>query len=530
MGRAQHVYLHSDTVVEPLVDRWYGWPHLIAPATAARNLTERHLKIMASYVESPHLHAMAARSSKLVGGPFMDYGRDRGAEVRALMEETVRRRQASIALSRGLAELDRLLEERADGGSLAPLYQQVPEALKGLVELHYDRSGHAGFRLVEPLLYRAGEEDRSAQGLFLKLGEATRPFMMSTPRLPESSETILHVPFGHPGADMLFDMFHTAHPLKELAEALELDALSEARLQTFLTEVAPPKPASRATRWRYFGHACVLLETPNCTILLDPAINTCGSRHEGGYGYADLPERIDYVLLTHAHQDHVLLETLLRLKPRLGRILVPRSSGGALADPSLRLILASMGFRDVFELDEFQSVDAEGVTITATPFLGEHGDLAIRCKTTWHIRLGERRFLFASDCKNISPHLFRRVRDAVGPVDALFLGMECDGAPMSWIYGPLFTRPLAKDHDGTRRLAGCDASEAAGLVQIFEPREVYVYAMGMEPWLNFIMATRYTPESNPIIASGQLVEACRARGLHAERLYGAREVRLGDVP
>ena len=42
------MYLKSNVQLEPLVDQWYGWSHLIPPATAARNLTERHFKIMDS--------------------------------------------------------------------------------------------------------------------------------------------------------------------------------------------------------------------------------------------------------------------------------------------------------------------------------------------------------------------------------------------------------------------------------------------------------------------------------------------------
>ena len=34
----------------------------------------------------------------------------------------------------------------------------------------------------------------------------------------------------------------------------------------------------------------------------------------------------------------------------------------------------------------------------------------------------------------------RRVRAHTDPVDLLFLGMECDGAPLTWLYGPLLTR------------------------------------------------------------------------------------------
>ena len=45
-------YLKANVVAEPLVDGWYAWSHLIPPATFSRNLTERHLKIIDSYLES----------------------------------------------------------------------------------------------------------------------------------------------------------------------------------------------------------------------------------------------------------------------------------------------------------------------------------------------------------------------------------------------------------------------------------------------------------------------------------------------
>lgn len=38
---------------------------------------------------------------------------------------------------------------------------------------------------------------------------------------------------------------------------------------------------------------------------------------------SDLPERIDYVVLTHNHADHVLIETLLALRFRVDTIVMP---------------------------------------------------------------------------------------------------------------------------------------------------------------------------------------------------------------
>jgi hypothetical protein len=53
-------------------------------------------------------------------------------------------------------------------------------------------------------------------------------------------------------------------------------------------------------------------------------------------------------------------------------------------------------------------------------------------------------------------------------------------------YGPLMTKKLPRDMDGSRRLAGSDCEKGKALVDIFNPKELYVYAMGQEPWCEFI--------------------------------------------
>lgn len=56
--------------------------------------------------------------------------------------------------------------------------------------------------------------------------------------------------------------------------------------------------------------------------------------------------------------------------------------------------------------------------------------------------------------------------------------------------------------------------------------EIYVYAMGQEPWLQFMSSIRYSDDSSPIVQSNLLLAAARARGLRAERLLGCKEVVL----
>jgi len=62
------------------------------------------------------------------------------------------------------------------------------------------------------------------------------------------------------------------------------------------------------------------------------------------------------------------------------------------------------------------------------------------------------------------------------------------------------------------------------LLNHFRCREAYVYAMGQEPWLNYVMSIKYNEDSRPIVESNRLIEACRERGMIAERLFGEKEI------
>src|SRR5262245_54681086 len=107
----EQFYLRSNVMLEPLVDEWYAWAYLIPPATAARNITERHLRIMESYMTVPESHAAAVKNPKLLGGPFMDLEGNQTREVRALRDNTVRQRAQLIELSQAIVELDNLLRQ-----------------------------------------------------------------------------------------------------------------------------------------------------------------------------------------------------------------------------------------------------------------------------------------------------------------------------------------------------------------------------------------------------------------------------------
>src|SRR4051812_13794926 len=96
----KQVYLKPNVVFEPLVDKWYAWSHLISPATAAMNITGRHLTIIESYISAPSIHASAVLNPKMRGGPFMDFEGGRVDEVKALEEESYRKQDKVIQFAK----------------------------------------------------------------------------------------------------------------------------------------------------------------------------------------------------------------------------------------------------------------------------------------------------------------------------------------------------------------------------------------------------------------------------------------------
>ena len=221
-----------------------------------------------------------------------------------------------------------------------------------------------------------------------------------------------------------------------------------------------------------------------------------------------------------------MFETLLQLRHKTRNVIVPKNNGGTLADPSLKMVLRNIGFTRVTEIDEMETIEVEGGGITGLPFLGEHADLNIRTKIAYLIELQGKKVLCAADSNDIEPQLYEHIRMQTGDVDVVFLGMECDGGPLSWLYGPLLTKPLARKQDQSRRLDGSNFEKALDLVKRLNAQQVYVYAMGQEPWLTYLTSIQYTEQSRPIVDSNKLVAECRNSGLTSERLFGQKEIFL----
>ena len=124
-------------------------------------------------------------------------------------------------------------------------------------------------------------------------------------------------------------------------------------------------------RTTLIGHACLLIQSKETTILTDPVwfdylwedINTlCPSITLD----KDKIPPVDVLNLSHRHQDHFDVRTLVYLK-RNDRILKPDVTILAPNDDILLDVLKELKFENVRVVADFEPIQIKDVTITATP-------------------------------------------------------------------------------------------------------------------------------------------------------------------
>jgi L-ascorbate metabolism protein UlaG (beta-lactamase superfamily) len=122
-------------------------------------------------------------------------------------------------------------------------------------------------------------------------------------------------------------------------------------------------------RITYVGHATLLLEIAGTRLLTDPLLSR---RVTHLWRTVPLPpaplERLDAVLISHLHGDHLHLPSLRRLGKQV-RLIVPQGTA-----PFLR----EHGFRHISEVESGEVVHINGLAIEATPAAHEGPSLPWR--------------------------------------------------------------------------------------------------------------------------------------------------------
>ncbi len=167
----------------------------------------------------------------------------------------------------------------------------------------------------------------------------------------------------------------------------------------------------------FIGHSTVLLRFPGLTLLTDPQfseraspVQWAGPRRARAPGIAlDALPRVDAVLLSHDHYDHMDLPSLRALQARWApRVVTTLGNAGR---------LARAGVPGAVELDWWQGCTVGPAHVTATPAQHFSGRTPFdRFQTLWAgfmVEVAEGRLFFAGD-SGMGRH-WAMVRDRLGP-------------------------------------------------------------------------------------------------------------------
>lgn len=166
----------------------------------------------------------------------------------------------------------------------------------------------------------------------------------------------------------------------------------------------------------YVNHSTFLIQTEQMNFLTDPnwaerasPFNWIGPKRvrAPGIAFDDLP-RIDMILLSHNHYDHLNLETLKKLSDRFHPVII--------VPLGIKLLLNRHGINNVVELDWWQTYATRFATVTFLPtqHWSQRG-FTDKFKTLWGsygVEVGHKKIFFGGDA-GYSSH-FTTIREKWG--------------------------------------------------------------------------------------------------------------------
>ena len=196
-----------------------------------------------------------------------------------------------------------------------------------------------------------------------------------------------------------------------------------------LPEVHPPNmqkflEPTDSIKFIWFGHSTILINIMNTIVLVDPVFSPSASPinflvprfQPPVLELSELP-KIDVVLISHDHYDHLDMRTVQALKAHVSKFIVP------LGVPSH---LRRWGVYDeqIIELDWWNSSDFMGVVFTSTPAQHFSGRQALlntnqTLWSSWVVQSGDVSFYFSGD-SGYDVH-YQQIGEKFGPLDLVFI-------------------------------------------------------------------------------------------------------------
>ena len=209
---------------------------------------------------------------------------------------------------------------------------------------------------------------------------------------------------------------------------------------------APPDAGLRAI---WLGHASVYLELDGVRLLIDPMFSERASPvdfvgptrfHPPPIALAALP-KIDVVVISHDHYDHLDMATILSLSAKGSRFIVPLGVGAHLEE-------WQVPNGQITELDWWESIKFQGLEIICTPTRHYSGRGVFDYKETfwssWSI-IGPRHRVYYSGDTGFSDH-FKTIGDKLGPFDLSIIKIGAYGPGAAWLDVHMEPEPAIAAH------------------------------------------------------------------------------------
>lgn len=186
----------------------------------------------------------------------------------------------------------------------------------------------------------------------------------------------------------------------------------------------------------WLGHASVYLELDGYRLLVDPMLSDYASPvdgigpkrfHPSPISLSDLP-KIDAVMISHDHYDHLDMKTIQHLAKNGSRFYVPLGIGA-------HLDAWDIPEQQIIEMDWWEKSNLGDLEIVSTPARHYSGRELFDYKETlwssWSVIGPTRRFFYSGDT-GYSDH-FKQIGETYGPFDLAIIKIGAYGPGDSWI-------------------------------------------------------------------------------------------------
>ncbi len=192
------------------------------------------------------------------------------------------------------------------------------------------------------------------------------------------------------------------------------------------------KPQQPRITW--FGHSALFVEMENLNIFIDPMLGETPAPHPmlGSKRFSkELPisidslPKIDVVLISHDHYDHLDYGSIVKMKNNVERFYVPLGI-------KAHLVTWGIEAQKITEFDWWESINFKGVEFTSTPARHFSGrGITNRNSTLWcsWVLKSETSSIFFSGDSGYGTH-FKEIGEKFGPFD--FAMMECGQYNEQW--------------------------------------------------------------------------------------------------